>query len=269
MMTAQKKATRVQVLVAAMHQTDYDLLSNMNIQSDVIVCNQCDRDGLETLNFCGYQAIYLNSTTRGVGRNRNNGINNATGEILLLADDDVRYHDEYAKVIEDTFDCQPDADIIAFNVKRINDQRIESRDPVFRRVRLYSSLRYGTFRLAVKRKSLEKANVWFSLLFGGGAQFGFGEDCLFVSDCIKNGMRMYASDKEIGVVDQKQSSWFSGYDDEYFRDKGTLFYAFSKYTYYILAIHYIIKHRREYVGRKISDIFRLMNEGKERFNVYS
>ncbi len=268
-MAETKNASRVQVLVATMHQTNHNLLTDMNIQSDVIVCNQCARDGLKNLDFHGYQAIYFNSTTRGVGRNRNNGITHATGEILLFADDDVCYHDNYAKTIEEAFDCQPDADIIAFNVKRINDQRSESRDLAFRRVRLHSSLRYGTFRLAVKRKSLEKANIWFSLLFGGGAQFGFGEDSLFISDCIKKGMKMYASNQEIGIVDQKQSSWFTGYDDDYFRAKGSLFYAFSKYTYYFLVIHYVVKHRKEYSGRNIFNVTKLMNEGRREFKMYS
>jgi glycosyltransferase involved in cell wall biosynthesis len=264
-MIISKKATRVQVLVAAMHKANFNLLTEMNIQSDIIVCNQCDWSGLEILEFRGYQAVYINSITRGVGRNRNNGIINATGEILLLADEDVRYHDKYTEIIEGAFDLHPDADIIAFNVKRVNDQRPESRDKAFRRVRLHSSLRYGACRLAVKRKSLAKANVWFSLLFGGGAQFGFGEDSLFVSDCIKKGMKMYASEKEIGVVDQKQSSWFTGYNDEYFRNKGALFYAFSKYAYYALAIHYIIKHHKEYSGRNLFDVIRLMNEGRDEY----
>ena len=32
----------VQVLVAAMNQTDHSLLDRMNIQSDAIIGNQCD-----------------------------------------------------------------------------------------------------------------------------------------------------------------------------------------------------------------------------------
>ena len=43
----------------------------------------------------------------------------------------------------------------------------------------------------------------------------------FVSDCIKKGLKVYASEEEI-VVDQINSTWFTGYDDQYFKDKGTL-----------------------------------------------
>ena len=38
----------VEVLVAAIHQKDHSLLEKMNIQSDVIVGNQCDRNEIES-----------------------------------------------------------------------------------------------------------------------------------------------------------------------------------------------------------------------------
>ena len=37
----------LQVLVATMHQTDHSLLEKMNIQSDAIVVNQCNRNEVE------------------------------------------------------------------------------------------------------------------------------------------------------------------------------------------------------------------------------
>ena len=76
----------VQVLVAAMHQTDYSLLQKMNIRSDVIVGNQCDRNSVENFEFNGYKATYLNFKELGVGLNRNNALIRATGDICLFAD---------------------------------------------------------------------------------------------------------------------------------------------------------------------------------------
>lgn len=45
----------VQVLVAAMNQTDHSLLKKMNIQSDVIVGNQCNHDSVEKFTWGGIQ----------------------------------------------------------------------------------------------------------------------------------------------------------------------------------------------------------------------
>lgn len=258
----------LQVIVAAMNQEDSAIIERMNIRSNALVCNQCSRDSREVVESNGNKIIFLNSTQRGVGRNRNNGIADSSGDILLFADEDVRYHDDYVEIIQEAYKKNPKADMIVFNVKRLNDYRKESRDNVSRRVHWFSSLRYGAIRISVRRASLLKANVWFSLLFGGGAEFGFGEDSLFMSDCIKRGLRVYASDKEIGIVDQASSSWFEGYNRAYFRDKGVLFRAISKNLFYALTFHYLLKHGREFQGISRREVFKLIVEGKVMFKNY-
>lgn len=81
----------VQVLVAAMNQTDHSLLDKMNIDSDVIVGNQCTFNSIEKFMYKSHNAVYLNFNERGVGLNRNNSLIRATGDICLFADDDMRY----------------------------------------------------------------------------------------------------------------------------------------------------------------------------------
>ena len=107
---------RVQVLVAAMNQYNHSLLEKMHIQSDVIVGNQCDFNGIEHFEYKGYSATYLNFEERGVGLNRNNTLMRATGDICLFADDDMVYVENYPELIEKAFWDYPDADIIAFNL---------------------------------------------------------------------------------------------------------------------------------------------------------
>lgn len=55
------------------------------------------------------------------------------------------------------------------------------------RVRWYNYAKYGAARLAVRREALIKSDINFSLRFGGGAQYGSGEDTIFLSDCLKKG----------------------------------------------------------------------------------
>ena len=38
---------KIEVLVAAMNQTDYSLLERMNIQTDAVVVNQANSDSME------------------------------------------------------------------------------------------------------------------------------------------------------------------------------------------------------------------------------
>ena len=50
---------KVQVLVAAMNQNDHSLLKKMNINSDAIIGNQCDRNGIESFKYKGHDIMYL------------------------------------------------------------------------------------------------------------------------------------------------------------------------------------------------------------------
>ena len=88
----------------------------MNLRTDAVICNQCGRSGEDTVERNGLTFKYFHSDGRGVGLNRNNCLLNATGDICIIADDDIRYYDDYAEQLEKAFDDHPDVDFIVFNV---------------------------------------------------------------------------------------------------------------------------------------------------------
>lgn len=51
---------------------------------------------------------------------------------------------------------------------------------------------------------------------------GVSEDNLFVIQCLKKGIKGLASNLTIGTVQQEESTWFRGFDEKYFFDKGVL-----------------------------------------------
>ena len=76
--------SRVQVLMAAMNQKDFSLIRKLNINCDAIIANQADSDAVWEMNTGEQKVKIVTTKTRGVGKNRNIGIENATGEILLF-----------------------------------------------------------------------------------------------------------------------------------------------------------------------------------------
>ena len=56
----------LQVLVSTMHQTYPSLLEKMNIQSDAIIINQCDRNEFEEFEYKGNNIKFLSFAERGV-----------------------------------------------------------------------------------------------------------------------------------------------------------------------------------------------------------
>ncbi|WP_372995841.1 glycosyltransferase family A protein [Lutispora sp.] len=252
----------LQVLVSTMHQTDHSILDKMNIQSDAIVINQCDRNSFEEFDYNGNSVRFLSLAERGVGLSRNTSLMRATAEICLFADDDVTYVNEYKRIILDSFASNPKADVIMFNVPSTNPDRVGPTISKWKRLHFYNCFRYGTFQIAVRTESIRKANISFSLLFGGGAKYSSGEDSLFINDCLKKGLKLYRSPDTIGSVTHKESTWFHGYTDKYFIDKGVFFSCLSKKWAVLYCLQFIFRHYKLFIKEKsILEAYRLMIKG--------
>ena len=252
----------VQVLVSAMHQTDHTLPGKMNIQTDAIIINQCDRNEFEEFQFAGKSIRFLSFAERGVGLSRNNALMRASGDICLIADEDVTYVENYEEIIVQKFRETPNADVIVFNVPSSNPQRPSYMIPRKSRVRWFNCLRYGAVRIAARTEKLREANVSFSLLFGGGAKYSAGEDCIFIADCLKKGLKVYANPAVIGRVSQEKSSWFQGYTNKFFIDKGALFTCLTRNWAKLLCLQFVVRHHRMFEREKtISEACKLMFQG--------
>lgn len=216
---------KVQVLISTMHQKDYSLLDIMNIQTDAIVVNQCDENRIDEFEYKGHAVKWISLKERGVGLSRNTAMMRADADILLFADDDVVYEDGYEDKVLQAFSENSQADIIVFNLQSLNAERPEYIDTKNRKLHLFNCLRYGAFRIAIRRSTVLRANITYSLLFGGGAKYQAGEDNLFITNCLQKGLKGLASVECLGTVKQETSTWFKGYNDKYYFDKGALFAA--------------------------------------------
>lgn len=214
-----------QLLVATMKREDGDICKEMNINSDAIIINQSD--------FCGLSILKKNDNTLkvysfpelGVGLSRNSALMRSDADIVEFADDDMVFTDTYKYDVLNEFIKHPEADVILFSLESMNSERPLIKIDKFARVRRIEALKYGCARVAARREKLLYKNINFSLLFGGGAVYSSGEDTLFLQDCIKAGLKVYKSPVKVADVKQETSTWFDGFNDKYYRDKGALFAA--------------------------------------------
>lgn len=250
---------RVQVLVAAMHQKDHSLLEKMNIQSDVIVGNQCDHNSIENFDYNGHKATYLNFAERGVGLNRNNALMRASGDICLFADDDMVYIDDYAEKIVRAFEENPKADVIVFNLNEPNAKG-EKRYviPKVTRLNRLNYLRYGTARIAIRLKSIREKGICFNQCFGGGTEHCHGEDNLFLTACLDKKLRIYAVPITLATLtEEREATWAREYNDKYLRDQGCLYYTISKRWWRLLCLQDAFRRRKAY-GCSVGEAYRKM-----------
>lgn len=209
-----------EILCVTMHQNDFSKLQAMNVHSDIVYANQCDRTYYEEIEFDNHKAKMISTTTRGVGINRNLALMYASADICLFADDDVTYDDDMQTRVLSEFRKYPDADVIIFHLDSDHPLRKPPKYSETKKWPKYAGTPWGAVRIAFRLKAIRKSNAWFTTLLGGGCIFPSGEDSMWLKALRKAGLTFYVSKETIGKVSYEESSWFSGYDEKYYYGVG-------------------------------------------------
>lgn len=241
---------KLQVLAAAVDKDAKALAQSMHLQTDAVIVNQCECYGYDEFEYQGNKVQCFSMKERGVGLNRNTALLHATGDVILFSDEDIAFYQGYEKQVLEAFAKNPDADLITFNFK-VHPSRATYYNQKERRIRWYNYGRYPTFCVAAKLDVLRKVNVSFSLLFGGGAKYSNGEDSLFLHDCLQKGMHLYTSVEEIGEEVYRESTWFHGYNEKFFVDRGVLYHHLYGSMAKLFSLRFLYAHKKE-MCREIS-----------------
>ena len=251
----------LEVLISAVNQNAEELIRAMNLQSKAILINQCEKNAYEECETAGQKVRVYHFAERGVGLSRNNALIRAKEDILLFSDEDIVYDDGYEQTVLEAFARHPEADMLTFNF-RVPEERRTYYNKDFKRIRWYNCGRYPTYSFAIRREKLHAAGITYSLLFGGGAKYSAGEDSLFLYDCIKAGLRVYRTTEELGEERARESTWFHGYNEKFFFDRGALYY----YLYGKLALPMTLRFiltKKSFMCKEIAPkkAYQLMRQG--------
>jgi len=129
---------------------------------------------------------------RGLSRNRNHLLDLAMGDLALLADDDARYRMEYFETLRRTFAENQDIDVACFKIATPEGYP-EYKDYSEESFLLnYTSRHYiSSLEMAFRLSSIKKMGLKFDERFGVGSEFiSYGEEAVFIHDCIKAGLRV-------------------------------------------------------------------------------
>lgn len=246
---------KVEVLVSCMHQKDASIIKRTNIQSDVLVVNQCDENKEESFEFtnkngeiCRARMIY--TTERGLSKSRNTAIGNATGDICLLCDDDEVMEDNYVDKIVSAFEDHPCYDIIAFNVA-INGRMFPQKSYS---VHYFQTARISSCQIAFRRNRID---ILFCEKMGSGTGNGGGEENKFLMDNLKRGRKIGYVPQLIASVFPTDSQWFHGYNKKYWINRGwTAKMIYGWFWGYIYLWYCVL--RRNWRVDKVNSCFRTM-----------
>ena len=244
---------RIEVLIATMHRESkadiIGLLDNMNIRSDSVVVSQCNKTGIEKFAYKKYNVTCVYSTERGLSRSRNLALRHATSDIVIIADDDMRYNDDYPEVISTAYTEHPDYDILTFKV-------LDAKNYFPAEKKLNRLLIHKTASVEITMKLSSIRDITFNVLFGAGSSYFLGgEEVVYLNSCIKAGKKIMFIPRKIAylIEDSRPSTWFTGFNREYMVSKGAAYYELS----HLLVLVYILQFaiRKYFLYRKDINFF--------------
>ncbi len=191
------------VLISCMHEKDASIIQRSNVQSDVVVVNQCDHDQVEEFDFINKfgrvcHVKFVSTRERGLSKSRNMAIRNAWADICLLCDDDEVIVDEAEQIILRSYEDNIKVGLIAFSLKRndiVRTYPTKQADLSFIQI-----LRTSSQQITFSKKLMGDDLVWFDEEMGSGTANGGGEETKFMFDLKKRGYKLLYIPEIIAVV---------------------------------------------------------------------
>ena len=217
----------LEVLISCMNQQDMRIAEQTGIQTDALIVNQCpqaecsddvslDRNASEVQSGSRGTIRMIRTNTRGLSKSRNLAIQHAVGDACLLCDDDEQLDPSYEDTIQKAYEALPDADIICFRISN-QPSRLTQKT---QRLTKWTAMRIASWQITFRREPILKSGIRFDEDMGAGTGNGGGEEVKFLRDCIKAGLKAYYVPKRIGTVAQTESTWFKGFDRDFFYKRG-------------------------------------------------
>ncbi len=237
----------------------------MNIQSDAVVINQCGEEGVNEFKYNEYSILWINTTERGLSKSRNMALRYATADICILADDDMIYKDGYPTMIMESFEKNLQKAVLIFQVEGI-ERKYKNYPTKIRSLNFLNAMKVSSVEVAFRREVIIKNNLFFDELFGAGTRFLMGEENIFISRLLKRKLKGLFIPKIIANLHIGNSSWFSGYNEDYFIGKGAAFTALKSGMTWLLILQFALRKRYRYKGiMRMSTAIKLMHQGKKEY----
>ena len=211
------------LLISCMYQKDTSIIQRSNVQSDVVVVNQCDYDSVEEFDFKNKKGHichvkFISTKERGLSKSRNMAIKNAWGDICLICDDDEVIMDDCEEKVLRAYSDNPNAALIAFALLRNDcDKQYpkEKKTLGFKQI-----LKTNSLQITFNRNLINMFNIKFDEKMGSGTGNGGGEENMFMFSVKGYKMKMLYVPDIIATVNPGPSQWFNGYDKRYFENLG-------------------------------------------------
>ncbi|AOV97389.1 hypothetical protein A9798_10770 [Edwardsiella hoshinae] len=185
---------------------------------------------------------------RGSSNSRNKALEYSSGEICLIADDDVAYVDDLENIISDAFKKNPSADIITFQIKTPDGSKFN--DGYLCKKKWHSwrtILKCASIEIAFRRNSIMSNNLKFDTRFGLGSKYKVHDEIIFLKDALDLGLKILYIPIPI-VIHPKESSG-TDFTPELIVSKGAAFIRLFGIKGFLFDVFFAIKKHQVYMSQ--------------------
>jgi glycosyltransferase involved in cell wall biosynthesis len=189
----------------------------------------------------------INSREFGLSKSRNLAIENATGDILVIADDDIEYLPGFDKTILKAYETYPEASLISF---QFLDEKGKLAKLYPRYTGYISSNKrpLSSVEISIRREDIIQNEIWFDKRFGLGTSLPCSEEQLFKQDIIIQGLKAAYIDQPILSHKGKTSSSDMGKPELVRATTAYKFLMYKHWTYLWLMKYVFFLYRHTYIS---------------------
>lgn len=256
---------RVEVLISAVNLDSIDFYKKLNLECDGLIINQAGYNAYEEVDTGDFKVRMITSDTKGSAISRNLAILNSNADIIIMSDDDEVFESGYVKMVKDAFISNPKVDFFVFKTIIHQDGKKIVKVSEEKNLNVLNCLRYGTVHFVFRREAIIKKNIFFHPYFGAGTENGGGEDSFFILEAIRKGLRLRTNTNLLAQVYNDDSTWFEGFTEKYFYNKGQLARALFNKTYRLYIEQFLLRHKEMLKLVDKNQARKLMLEGANDF----
>ena len=185
-LTNEFKKQDLEILVSTMNRNSLDFLIPMFpfchfSDFSILIVNQTEENKLLVSDFPSIRVI--NSFEKGLSKSRNLALKNAIGKIVLIADDDVIYMNDFDTKIIQAYNQYDNKAVISFCIEKPNGLLFKKYSPNAKKnLSLMELFNVLSIEISLNKLILDKLGITFDENFGLGSEFQMGEEAIFLSD---------------------------------------------------------------------------------------
>lgn len=235
-----------EVLISTMNQIEKNIVNDLKVNNCVVI-NQITKDIVPVKDDINNSQKFISFYEKGLSKSRNAALKNSSKDICIIADDDMYYENNYENIILSAYDRYKDADIIAFFV----DNEDKSKRKKFLkegRIGFLKSMKLQSVQITFKRKSIIENNISFDEKFGTGSVYPWGEENIFLFDCLRKKLKIYYVPLKIATLKANTSStWDKSNTKKHYEQQGAIYYRMSNKIYFLLIFQFFLRKRKIYI----------------------